>query len=241
MPYCPKCGVEVEKDNCPCPLCQFPIPKIGETEKEVESRFPASVNPYPDRLKRKLVIIFRFATIFMFVSISLMLYINSKMNHAFTWSKYSGISVFAGWGILFFSFVYVTNFYKSFIGITGIALIYLFGIDMFKDGTHWFFPLALPLVVGISVIIMGYYRLYQSLKVKGFNIIGFALLAILIISLWTDFFVSRYTNQINVFSWSFDAAIQFFPIVLLMLYITYGLPKRVKEKLVQMITRRFHL
>lgn len=241
MPYCPKCGVEVRRDNAPCPLCRFPIPKIDESEQEVENRFPSAANPHPEYLKRKLLVIFRYATILMFVSVSLMLYINFKIEDAFTWSKYSGMSVFAGWGFLFFSFAYVTNFYKSFVGITGVALAFLFGVDMFQGGTYWFIPLALPIVAGVSVIVMGYYRLYQSLHIKGFNIIGFAFIAILILCLWTDFFISRYINQTSLLSWSIDAAIQLLPIALVMLYITYGLPERIKKKLIQKIIRRFHL
>lgn len=241
MPYCPKCGVEVERDNHPCPLCQFPIPKIADAEQEKENRFPTSVKPYPQRLKSKLLIIFRFATVVILLSISLMSYINFKLDGAFTWSKYSGVSMLASLGVLFFSFVYISNFYKSFTGIIGVVLMYLFCMDMFQDGDHWFFSLALPIVAGISIIVMLYYRVLQSLKVKGFNIVGFAFIAILILNGWIDFFVSRYTNQTNVFTWSIDSIIQFFPVALIMLYITYGFPEKVKKKLSQIIIRRFHL
>lgn len=241
MPYCPKCGVEVERDGQPCPLCQFPIPKVDGTVEVKENRFPTSVNPYPQRLKRKLLIIFRFAFVIMLLSVSLMSYINFKLEGEFTWSKFSGISMLASLGVLFFSFVYISNFYKSFTGITGVVLLYLLGLDLLQGGNHWFFSLALPITAGISIIVMIYYRVFRSLKVKGFNVVGFAFIAILTLNLWIDFFVSRYTNQTNVFAWSIDATIQFFPIVLIMLYITYALPIKVKKKLSQIIIRRFHL
>ena len=36
MPYCAKCGVEVENGVKNCPLCKFPIPDIlsGEEKKD---------------------------------------------------------------------------------------------------------------------------------------------------------------------------------------------------------------
>ena len=42
MPYCAKCGVEVENGVKNCPLCKFPIPDIlsGEGKKEEERKYP---------------------------------------------------------------------------------------------------------------------------------------------------------------------------------------------------------
>lgn len=53
MAYCPKCGVEVDNNVKNCPLCDFPIPDIGE-EPKGEKRYPLAVNTYPeDHLEKK--------------------------------------------------------------------------------------------------------------------------------------------------------------------------------------------
>src|SRR5699024_3551080 len=154
MAYCPKCGIRVEGDSRPCPLCSFPIPKVNEedTEGERTRKFPKAANPFPAYTRRVLNRIFIFITLAVFVAVSLMFYIDYFLNDRFTWSRYSNLSVFAGWVLLFFSFGYVQSYYKVIIGIGLNALVLLFGLDRFDGTLDWFMPLAFPIVTGVTVI-----------------------------------------------------------------------------------------
>src|SRR5699024_2473881 len=134
MAYCPKCGIKVEKDNRPCPLCDFHIPKVNNERVAVEDKFPEVANPYPDHLRRVLNRIFIFISLLLFVAISLMFYLNYELSGAFTWSKYSNLSVLAGWGVLYFSFGYIRSYFKIIIGLAMISLVLLFGLDYFHEG-----------------------------------------------------------------------------------------------------------
>lgn len=237
MAYCPKCGIKVEKDNRPCPLCSFPIPKVDTTQEAVAIKFPKAANPYPAHLRRVLNRIFIFISLLIFVAISLMFYVNYEIDEAITWSRYSNLSVLAGWGILFFSFGYVQSYYKIIIGVTLISLVLLFGLDIFHGGLEWFIPLAFPIVIGTAVIGLCYCTLIRSLPVRGFNIIGFFFIAVVILSMWINFFISSHGKETDLLRWLIGTALQLLPVLLVMIYIKYGLPERVKQK----IARKFHL
>lgn len=237
MAYCPKCGVKVEKDNQPCPLCSFHIPKVSETEVAASRKFPKASNPYPAHLRRVLNRTFIFVSFLTFVAISLMFYINYELDEAFTWSKYSNLSVLAGWGLLYFSFGYVQSYYKIIIGIAIISLVLLFGLDNFHEGLDWFFPLAFPIVVGTAFISLCYWSLIRALSVKGFNVIGFFFIALVILSMWINFFINSHQNETNLLNWFIVTALQLLPVLLIMLYVKYGLPEHIKQK----IARKFHL
>jgi len=237
MAYCPKCGVSVEQDDRPCPLCNFHIPKVNSDKKVETRKFPKASNPYPAHFRRVLNRIFIFISLLMFVAISLMFYINYELEGAFTWSRYSNLSVLAGWGILYFSFGYIQNYFNVIIGIAVISLVYLYGLDSFNGELEWFFPLAFPIVVGTAFIGLCYYSLVRSLSVRGFNIIGFFFIAVVLLSMWINFFISSHGGEVNILRWLIVTGLQVIPVLLIMVYIKYGLPERIKRK----IERKFHL
>ncbi|MHA6251841.1 DUF6320 domain-containing protein [Oceanobacillus sp. CAU 1775] len=239
MAYCPKCGVKVEWDNHPCPLCGFHIPKINE-EKEVTLRirkFPKTTNPYPAYMRRVLNRIFIFLSLLVFVAVSLMFYVDYELNNSFTWSRYSNLSVLSGLVLIYFSFGYVQNYYKIIIGIGANALLLLFGLDIFDGSLDWFIPLAFPIVTGTTVIAIGYWSVVRALSVRGFNVIGSLFMALVILAMWINFFIQNYQSDTNLWTWIIVTVLQLIPLLLIMLYVKYGLPVRIKKK----IARKFHL
>lgn len=237
MAYCPKCGIQVEKGNQPCPLCDFPIPKVNDTQADIPSKFPKAENPYPVQLRRILNRIFIFISLLIFVAISLMFYVNYELDESFTWSRYSNLSVLAGWGFLYFSFGYVHSYYKIIIGTALISVVLLFGLDIFDGSLDWFIPLAFPIVVGTAVIGLCYCTLIRFLSVRRFNVIGFFFIAVVILSMWINFFVSSHEGEVNLLKWSIGTGLQILPITLVMLYVKYGLSERIKQQ----VARKFHL
>ena len=239
MAYCPKCGVGVERDNRPCPLCSFPIPKVSEESDSAVKvkKFPRAANPYPAYFRRVLNRIFIFITLLVFVTVSLLFYIDYELHEMFTWSRYSNLSIFAGWVMLYFSFGYVQSYYKVIIGLGLDALFLLYGLDVFNGTLEWFFPLAFPIVVGTTVISVGYWSVVRALSVRGFNVIGFFFLAVVILTMWINFFIQSYRNETSLLNWIIVTILQLIPVLLIMLYVKYWMPERIKQK----IMRKFHL
>jgi len=239
MAYCPKCGIRVEGDNRPCPLCSFPIPKVNEVNAEGEKvrKFPKAANPYPAYTRRVLNRIFIFITLLVFVSVFLMFYIDYLLNDRFTWSRYSNLSVFAGWVYLFFFFGYVQSYYQVIIGIGLNTLVLLFGLDMFDGRLAWFMPLAFPIVTGVTVITAGYWGIIRALSVRGFNVIGSLFIALVILAMWINFFIQSYQSETNLWTWIIVTVLQLIPVLLIMLAVKYLIPERMKQR----IMRKFHL
>jgi len=239
MAYCPKCGVKVERDNRPCPLCGFPVPKVTEENEEAVPvrKFPKTTNPYPAYTRRVLNRIFAFLTLLAFVAITLMFYIDFELNDRLTWSRYSNLSVLSGWVTLYFAFGYVKSYYKVMIGLGLNALVLLFGLDIFNGGLDWFMPLAFPIVTGTTVVAIVYWSVVRALSVRGFNVIGFFFIALVVLTMWINFFIQNYQDDANLLNWLIVTILQVLPVLLIMLYVKYGMPERVKQK----IARRFHL
>lgn len=239
MAYCPKCGIKVERDNRPCPLCSFPIPKVYEENEDIirVKKFPKTINPYPTYTRRVLNRIYIFITLLVFVAVSLMFYIDYELSDTFTWSRYSNLSVLSGWVFIYFMFGYVKAFYKVIIGIGVNALILLFGLDIFNGSLDWFIPLAFPIVTGTTVIGLCYWSIVRALSVRGFNAIGFFFIALVILTMWINFFIQNYQNKTNLVNWIIVTVLQVLPVLLIMLYVKYGMSERIKKK----IARKFHL
>lgn len=239
MAYCPKCGIKVEVDDRPCPLCNFHIPKVSEDSEEIirVRKFPETSNPYPAYMRRVLNRIFVFVSLLVFVAIFLMFYIDYEVNEMATWSRYSNLSVLAGWVLLYFTFGYVQSYYKIIIGIGLNTLVLLLGLDSFNGSLEWFFPLAFPIVTGTTVVGISYWSVIRAQSVRGFNVIGFFFVALVILSMWVNFFIQNYQNETNLINWLIVTVLQLLPVFLIMVYVKYGMPERIKQK----IARKFHL
>lgn len=237
MAYCPKCGVKVEQDDRPCPLCGFKIPKISNAKKTVEPNFPSATSQNSNHVRRILNRVFVFISLLVLVSISLMFYINFELDGRFTWSLYSGISVLAGWGILYLTFGYVKKYYNIILIAAADILVLCLVLDLLSDGLDWFFPLAFPIIIGTAVVGISYVSLIRTQFVRGFNIVGFFFLALVVLLMWINFFIGNHSGELSIFKWLIITGLQLLPIGLIMIYVRYGLPERIKQK----ISRRFHL
>lgn len=237
MAYCPKCGVKVEKDNRPCPLCNFHIPKVNTNEESIERKFPTAKKLETNHVRRVLNRIFIFISLLVLVSISLIFYVDYELNDTFTWSKISSLSVLSGWCLLYLIFGYVKKYYNIIMIAASVALVLCFGIDILNNGLDWFFPLAFPIIIGTAVVGLSYVSLIRTQFVSGFNIIGFFFIAIVVLLMWVNFFIGNHNGDINLIKWVIITGLQLLPIALIMIYIKYGLPERMKNK----IARKFHL
>lgn len=123
------------------------------------------------------------------------------------------------------------------IGIGLNALVLLFGLDAFNGSLEWFMPLAFPIVTGTTVVGIVYWSVVRALSVRGFNVIGFFFIALVVLTMWINFFIQNYQNQVNLWNWIIVTVLQVLPVLLIMLYVKYGMPERAKQK----IARRFHL
>ncbi len=238
MPYCSKCGVEVEQTNKNCPLCHFPIPDVTiDHELEIENRFPDVKNIYTQlALDFKNKAFYALTFLLLGNAIGLM-YTNFMLDGELSWSLYSGITFFALWVYLIFIFRYVKSISKSIIGSAINTLLLLAVLDVINGKFEWFVPLGLPAVFMALVFLLINYYMWIKSKNKGLHTVAFSLFLGIGYCIGLEFFINQYIHNSGVLIWSVNVALNIVPWALLMLYIHYQIPVWIKEE----IKKRFHI
>ncbi len=237
MPYCSKCGVEVDNNVRKCPLCDFSIPIIEIEENEYIDRFPLPQNIYPKKVKRRKRKAFIIISVIFLSVIGLILFQNITASGKLAWAKYSIVSVIAAWIYLYFFFGFIPNFRISLIGVSTNTIILLFFIDVFNGKLEWIVSIGFPCVFmgALEIIIIAY--LIERTKKKGLNIVTYILLSIALYCIGIEAFISLYTKEYVKLYWSIIVTIALTPLSILFIYLHYGLPEKYKIKL----KRKFHI
>lgn len=152
MSYCVNCGVELAPSEKRCPLCNTPVINPVDPWKEPRE------HPYPDRIETVERHIDRrffslFATLVLLVPVLICVINDLFVDDRISWSVF----VIAGAALLF-----VFIFLPFILGkcspwllwaIDTVAVLgFLFLVDFHVDGPPWFFPLALPLTIVLSLV-----------------------------------------------------------------------------------------
>lgn len=224
MPYCSRCGVEVEENTVSCPLCSSPIQHLDKNNRPI-TYYPSDVPHEPGYKRRFHQGAFTlFISILFFIPIAVTLTSDLIHSGTITWSAIPAIALLASWGLFFI----VIQLYNSPIAL-GIAFfadlaLFLFALArLIPGGKEWFLPLGLSIaaVVFFTTLLMVLYILFT--KSKGFNLIGAVLLAASIICFFIDLFVSRYlppAGKIHL-SWSYFVILSCPPLSLFFFYLHY--------------------
>ncbi len=142
MPYCSRCGVEVESGAEACPLCSAPIQRLDQGPPE-PPRYPPAA-PSERRQVRQLV--WMVATAALLSAALALLGLDIVLNRRVSWSLYP----LTGAGILWLFVTLVVAFARRPIFVIfGQAVAtagFLFAIDLFDGRLDWLVPLGLPIV-----------------------------------------------------------------------------------------------
>lgn len=236
MPYCSKCGVEVDSDIKKCPLCQFTIPEIEELNSDL-SKFPIAINEYPQQLTNLKIKIFKSIAIFFISTIIILLLLNRKISGGITWSKYTSLIFSAMVMYAFFGFGFIKSFKKAFTGVAMTTIALLFLIDAIKGGLTWFAPIGLPIVLAIFFIVMIIVYISKKSRSRGLNVIAYSLLGISVLCLVIEFCLTNYVYGFVDLSWSTIVCVQLFALSVILFYIHYRFPEKYKNR----IKRFFHV
>jgi hypothetical protein len=152
MPYCSRCGVEVETRAETCPLCDAPIQRLDEPHAEAP-RYP-QVAASPGRHVRYLV--WMVSTAALLSAALTLVALDLVLARGVTWSVYP----LTGAGVLWLFITLVVIFARRpifiMVGQAAATAGFLFAIDLLDGHLEWFLPLALPIVAvvtGASVLV----------------------------------------------------------------------------------------
>lgn len=232
MAYCPKCGIEVNNDVRICPLCDFPIPDIGE-DNTPEKRYPLAVNTYPeDHLEKKNTIFYSLeiiavAVFFMTLIIYLIVPIDPRILQVILISDVGLIFY------LLFCFNYLPP-WINLLGCYGTTLFLSYGIYKIVGGSgDWFinyvFPIATLLFGDLAV--MGVVFLKNRHRNQFIYVPTFIILFTVILALGVDLIVTMDLYGVFHLSWSLIVMVSGIGVIALLMGIYHGVPEKTKAYL----------
>ena len=207
MPYCSRCGVEVEPNKEKCPLCDTKIQELEDEEIEYSSKYPevaVDEEERPQRTSKQIrKISWEIISIVLLMPLLITLSTNLIIDKTVTWALYPISSLILLWFLISMPLIFPK---KPYIVIPGEVIpltLFLLVIDYLPNQQlDWYLTLALPTVALTLVIITTVVFGSIKAKNKGLNIAAFVLFAISAICLGLDVIIMSYINQQVTIGWS---------------------------------------
>lgn len=236
MSYCVNCGVELEKSQKRCPLCNTPVINPNES-KEIYTIPPY---PYDDtvtvvrKIRRMTVLLISIILLVPFIICPLCNYIISGN---LSWSIYVMTSVVLGWFYIVPPILLKHNVVVkcAFIDyISTILFLYMINMKVTPDRS-WAEEIALPILTCIMAIILVYAVLVRSFNIHITTYVSLGFVFVAAISIFIEYILMRYNNTSDGFIWSMPVAISCIGVSLLILVISK------MTKLKASIRKRMHI
>lgn len=222
MPYCSRCGVEVEARAESCPLCDAPIQRLDALPAEAP-RYP-QVTGIPGRQVRYFV--WMVSTAALLSAALTLVALDLVLGGDFSWSRYP----LTGAGVLWLLMTLVVVFARRpifiMVGQAAATAGFLLAIDLFDGRLEWFVPLALPIVAvvtGASVIVWLVARLSRRSPAM---IAAAVLFGCASGSVVLDLGISSHFGLMHI-SWSFIVLGAVAPPMVFLLYYHYRLGRKI--------------
>ena len=207
MPYCSRCGVEVEANKTHCPLCNTELEELVEISIEKTKKFPDEEHiPLPKKIRikeRKKLLRWEVVSVTLLIPLLITLFTDLIVNRTVSWSLYPIASLLLVWVIITIPLLFPKNLPIILVGETVPYFIYLLVIDFIDNRSiDWYPRLGLPIISVIITVVLVVIIGIIFVKNKGANIAAFILFGIGIICLGIDFIVTSYIENKFAVNWS---------------------------------------
>ncbi len=230
MPYCVKCGVELDKSAKKCVLCQT------EVHFEVEKEEP----PYPrekdeiDNINVKYLAFF--LSILLLIPNFAVLVINLIYYSGIYWMYYVFGASLVIWMIFIFPMVLerkrpILHIFLIFLSIT----LYVYLISLAVDGLRWFLIIALPILLTIMILMFSIIFIRKKKKIGRLKTTSVSLTALIILCLVIEGFIDYYINSQIVLAWSYIVAASLIPIIIALMILSGN------KKLQEDLSKKLHI
>ncbi len=231
MPYCFKCGVEVNNGVKNCPLCNMDLP-ILEDEVIVEPRYPEHENVFREIKKRRKNVFFAIYTMVVLAIAFNLVFIDGDWN----WSRYTTIYFLSSIAYVFAILQYSKNEFVNFgiIGLTTVVLLFL--NDYINGKIEWFYTLGLPIGIISVIVLYCLFKIVIRKKLLPYKVMHILILASIFL-LTLESIIDKYLFGTIQLSWSLQAVVCFLPLLTILIF----MPRRWYEKIDKYIERKIHL
>jgi hypothetical protein len=242
MPYCSRCGVEVEPTTETCPLCGTPIQKLDNDQETDQTAVPYQ-RKYPDKPakktpeqiersnKQKRLLAWEIVSISLGLPLLIILFLNLIISGTLTWSLYPISAIILTWFLTTFPLLFPNKAWIIIIGEVVPIMLFLLIVDVLDNySIDWYFRLALPIIGLVGIITAAVVIGCVKVKHKGINIPAFTLLGIAAICLGLDLIIMSYIRGQLTVGWSLFVLVPSVSISLLLYYLHYRFIKKAKIK-----------
>ena len=236
MPYCSRCGVEVDAQIKTCPLCAAPIQRLpmddGSPWPVDEAPVPV---PPPMNTDERKGLARTITTLGFLIPVSVVLTVDWFVTRSLDWSLYALSGLGAAWLWAIFPLALNRRPYALILAETAVGAALEIAIGVLAGKTGWLMPIGIPIIAAAGFLTAGVTTMARRSPALGGNLAGWILLAIAILALATDMLVEAWLGGTWRPGWSIIAASTTVPIAVLLLYLHYRPSKRTR------LRRYFHL
>jgi hypothetical protein len=214
MPYCVNCGVELSCRAKQCPLCNVEVVlPVQVLEASAENALPQQRDILEDAFDKNLWI--QVISVLMAIPTLLSLVINAVSGDGLTWSLYVVASLGAVWVWCVSPFLYRRNIVALWIAIDTVALLgLLYLTDFLSPSSGWFVPLALPITVSVSALVLAIVELTRRKVLRELHIVAAMLLAVGALCIIIESTVDLYLTHLEL-QWSLLVVVSCIPLALI--------------------------
>ena len=219
MPYCVHCGVELEGSEKQCPLCQTKV--LDPNGRELSGTalgFPIRMEEPKRKINTRFFVLL--AGVVLLFPLIIVVLIDLAFSNNLTWSLYVLGAEICLWA---FVILPISCPHKPVYLYLGVDLIttagYVLLIYLASNGTGWYFPLALPLILSVGGATLLVVLICRRKEINNVEKSGWVLIVLSALMAIIDFAVCYYMTGTFSVSWSLYAAIPLsvFSIILLVI------------------------
>lgn len=224
MPYCSRCGIEVDEEADTCPLCAAPIQKLGGAVKPSngEPSPPHIIDPgdayrLSERERRRIGI--ELVTLAAGLASIALFLVDLTSDARLGWSPYAVASVLLGWAVSVAPLA-LHGKPRSTVAVTSAAVLaFMVAIDGFDGATDWSLRLGVPIAVASFMAAGATAAAMASRRVKGINLLGIAALGLAGFLVALEALIRLAMGTGTRPYWSLVAALALVPVAVFLFYL----------------------
>ncbi|MFW5727097.1 MAG: zinc ribbon domain-containing protein [Spirochaetota bacterium] len=228
MPYCPYCGVEVDKETRNCPLCNTEIP-IGNPPPLLKDYYPHGEHqlhytrrPFTAEERRS---VFWFFSLLFSVPLTIVIVVDLLRDWAITWSPFPIAGILAVWAGIAIG-LFLRRPWLLFLLYAGLVVLLSLTMNLLAGTFHLFIYWNLPIILLAAALITPCVLYAKYTRRKGFNVLGMILWAVALFCIGLDVLISIHSDTSRILhGWSVIVAAAMGPVGALMMYVHYRFGK----------------
>ncbi len=232
MPYCSRCGVEVDFGIEECPLCFMKIQKDPDkpAKEPVKKKYPDEPVEQPTRRiltpKEKRIRAWEIVSVSLMIPLLIVTFTDLIITETISWARFPMTTLVLVWLLCTFPLIFAKRPVIVTIGITVSLIGFLALVDYFDNwNIDWFHVLALPVIALVLFLSLGVVIASFKVKQKGMNIAAFILFAVGALNLVLEVVISNKIQPKATVSWSLFVLVPTYIVGGFLMYMHYRFTK----------------